>query len=256
MLCMAVGLFEEHMVEEKTKDLGGRILVAEDHPSLARSIAEGLREEGFDVDMTLDGVEADKMLATHRYDCVALDIMLPGKDGYTILQEMRQKGNRTPVLCVTAKDSLDDRVTGLNYGADDYLVKPFAWDELLARVRALIRRERGYPQPKLTIGDLEIDNIAKTVRRAGQEIHLTAREFMLLQFLAMRQGQVVSREEIWKHLYGQSDEASSNVVDVYIRYLRNKIDKDHAVKLIHTRRGMGYMLSPVADAGAEQPENP
>ncbi len=233
-------------MEEKSQ-LGGRILVAEDHPSLARSIAEGLREEGFEVDLTLDGTEADKMLNSNRYDCVALDIILPGKDGYEILREMRSKGNRTPVLCVTARDALDDRVQGLNLGADDYLVKPFAWDELLARVRALIRRERGYPQPKLQIADLVIDNIAKTVHRADQEIHLTAREFMLLQFLAMRQGQVVSREEIWKHLYGQSDEASSNVVDVYIRYLRNKIDKDHPLKLIHTRRGMGYMISPVAE---------
>jgi len=233
-------------MEEKSQ-LGGRILVAEDHPSLARSIAEGLREEGFEVDLTLDGTEADKMLNSNRYDCVALDIILPGKDGYEILREMRSKGNRTPVLCVTARDALDDRVHGLNLGADDYLVKPFAWDELLARVRALIRRERGYPQPKLQIADLVIDNIAKTVHRAEQEIHLTAREFMLLQFLAMRQGQVVSREEIWKHLYGQSDEASSNVVDVYIRYLRNKIDRDHPLKLIHTRRGMGYMISPVAE---------
>ena len=224
-------------MEEKA-NVSGRILVAEDHPSLARSIAEGLREEGFEVDLTLDGIEADRMLATHRYDCVALDIMLPGKDGYTILREMRQKGNRTPVLCVTARDALDD------------LVKPFAWDELLARVKALIRRERGYPQPKLVIADLEIDNVAKSVRRAGQEVHLTAREFMLLQFLAAREGQVVSREEIWKHLYGQSDEASSNGVDVYIRYLRNKIDKDHQLKLIHTRRGMGYMVSPTPDATA------
>jgi DNA-binding response OmpR family regulator len=234
----------------------GRILVAEDHPSLARSIAEGLREEGFEVDLTLDGLEADRMISTHRYDCVALDIILPGKDGYQILKEMRQKGNRTPVLCVTARDALDDRVQGLNYGADDYLVKPFAWDELLARVKALIRRERGYPQPALVIADLEIDNVAKTVRRGGQEVHLTAREFMLLQFLAGRQNQVVSREEIWKHLYGQSDEASSNVVDVYIRYLRNKIDKDHTVKLIHTRRGMGYMISATPgpeSGGAETP---
>ncbi|HEX8524452.1 MAG TPA: response regulator transcription factor [Tepidisphaeraceae bacterium] len=228
---------------EERAPASGRILVAEDHPSLARSIAEGLREEGFEVDLVLDGLEADRLLSTQRYDCVALDIILPGKDGYTILREMRQKGNRTPVLCVTARDALDDRVQGLNLGADDYLIKPFAWDELLARVKALIRRERGYPQPKLVIADLEIDNVAKSVKRGGHEVHLTAREFMLLQFLCARQNQVVSREEIWKHLYGQSDEASSNVVDVYIRYLRNKIDKDHPLKLIHTRRGMGYMIT-------------
>src|SRR3954468_11119672 len=139
-------------MDELGREQGGRVLVAEDHPSLARSIAEGLREEGFEVDLTLDGLEADRLLATQRYDCVALDIMLPGKDGFAILREMRQRGNRTPVLCVTAKDGLTDRVQGLNVGADDYLVKPFAWDELLARVRALIRRERGYPRPKLTVG--------------------------------------------------------------------------------------------------------
>jgi len=230
-------------MEEKNQ-ARGRILVAEDHPSLARSIVEGLREEGFEVDLSLDGVEAERLLNTQRYDCVALDIILPGKDGYAILRDMRQKGNRTPVLCVTARDALDDRVQGLNYGADDYLVKPFAWDELLARVRALIRRDKGYPQPKIVVADLEIDPVAKSVRRAGVEIYLTAREFMLLQFLAQREGQVVSREEIWKHLYGQNDEASSNVVDVYIRYLRNKIDRDHPVKLIHTRRGMGYIVAP------------
>jgi two-component system copper resistance phosphate regulon response regulator CusR len=228
---------------EETAATGSRVLVAEDHPSLARSIVDGLREEGFEVDLAPDGLAAENLLSTHRYDCVALDIMLPGRDGYAILREMRERGDRTPVLCVTARDALDDRVQGLNLGADDYLVKPFAWDELLARVKALIRRERGYPQPKLVIADLEIDGVAKSVRRGGQEVHLTAREFMLLQLLAGRQDQVVSREEIWKHLYGQSDEAASNVVDVYIRYLRNKIDKDQPLKLIHTRRGLGYMVS-------------
>src|ERR1051326_8933873 len=202
---------------ESNGQTGGRILVAEDHPSLARSIAEGLREEGYSVDLTLDGVEADRLMTTNRYDCVALDIILPGKDGYSIVREMRQRGNRTPVLCVTARDALDDRVQGLNLGADDYLIKPFAWDELLARVRALIRREKGYPQPKLAVGDLEIDTVAKTGRRAGRDVQLTAREFMLLHFLAAREDQVVSRGEIFKHLYGQTEDTSSNVVDVYIR---------------------------------------
>ena len=146
-------------------------------------------------------------------------------------------------MCVTARDALDDRVAGLDLGADDYLVKPFAWDELLARVRALIRRERGHPKPKFVIGDLEIDLVSRSVTRGGQQIHLTAREFMLLQYLAAREGQVVSRSEISKHLYGQDDEASSNVVDVYIGYLRNKIDKPFDKKLIHTRRGAGYQMS-------------
>jgi DNA-binding response OmpR family regulator len=226
----------------------GRVLVAEDHPSLARSIAEGLREEGYTVDLTLDGLEAERLLGTQRYDCVAQDLIRPGKDGYSILKDLRQTGNRTPVLCVTARDALDDRVQGLNLGADDYLVKPFAWDELLARVRALIRRERGYPQPKLVVADLEIDTVAKTVRRGGRDIQLTAREFMLLHFLAVHEAQVVPRSEIFKHLYGQNDDSGSNVVDVYIRYLRNKIDRPYEAKLIHTRRGMGYMLCAPTDA--------
>src|SRR3954471_6102451 len=182
------------METQSTKDV--RLLVAEDHPSLARSMAEGLREEGYEVDMSLDGLDAEKNIGSHDYSCVILDLILPGKDGLTLLKEMRQKGNQTPVMCVTARDALDDRVSGLDLGADDYLVKPFAWDELLARVRALIRRERGHPKPKFVIGDLEIDLVARTVTRGGNQIHLTAREFMLLQYLAQREGQVVSRSEI------------------------------------------------------------
>src|SRR2546421_2071816 len=220
-----------------------RLLVAEDHPSLARSMAEGLREEGYQVDLALDGLDAEKQITSHDYSCIVLDLILPGKDGVTLLREMRQKGDQTPVMCVTARDALDDRVQGLDLGADDYLVKPFAWDELLARVRALIRRERGHPRAKVSVGDLEIDLVSRSVARAGNPIHLTAREFMLLHYLAAREGQVVSRSEISRHLYGADDEASSNVVDVYIGYLRNKIDKPYETKLIHTRRGAGYQMS-------------
>ena len=220
-----------------------RLLVAEDHPSLARSVAEGLREEGYAVDLALDGLQAEQYLGGNDYSCVILDLILPGKDGLTLLKELRQSGNQTPVMCVTARDALDDRVAGLDLGADDYITKPFAWDELLARVRALIRRERGHAKPKFVIGDLEIDLVSRSVKRGGKQIHLTAREFMLLQYLAQREGQVVSRSEISKHLYGQDDEASSNFVDVYIGYLRNKIDKPYDKKLIHTRRGAGYQMS-------------
>jgi DNA-binding response OmpR family regulator len=226
-----------------------RLLIAEDHASLGRSMAEGLREEGYQVDLAPDGLEAERLLGENDYGCVILDLILPGKDGLTLLREMRLKGNQAPVMCVTARDALDDRVSGLDLGADDYLIKPFAWDELLARVRALIRRERGHPRSKVTIGDLEIDLVSRSVVRGGQTIHLTAREFMLLQYLAMRQGEVVSRSEISRHLYGADDEASSNVVDVYIGYLRNKIDKPFERKLIHTRRGAGYQMSAAAGAG-------
>ena len=226
-----------------------RILIAEDHPSLGRSMAEGLREEGYNVDLAIDGPTAEQEMSAKDYSCLILDLILPGKDGLTLLKELRQKGDQTPVMCVTARDALDDRVAGLDLGADDYLVKPFAWDELLARVRALIRRERGHPRAKVTVGDLEIDLVSRSVTRGGKSIHLTAREFMLLQYLATREGQVVSRSEISKHLYGTDDEASSNVVDVYIGYLRNKIDKPYETKLIHTRRGAGYQMSASANEG-------
>ena len=219
-----------------------RILVAEDHPSLARSLADGLREDGYAVDLTHDGDEALHLSQVNSYDGILLDVMLPGKDGWTILKTLRQRGAQTPVLCLTARDAVDDRVKGLDLGADDYLVKPFAWDELLARVRAMIRRGHGQKSSAMQVGDLEIDIARKAARRGGKNIELSAREFALLEYLAVRKNEVVSRTDIWEHLYDQQDEATSNVVDVYIGYLRAKIDKDHDVKLIHTRRGLGYVL--------------
>ena len=220
-----------------------RVLVAEDHASLARSIANGLREEGYAVDLTFDGEEALRWAQENPYDCVVLDIMLPGKTGWQIVETLRRKNLSVPVLFLTARDTVEDRVKGLNLGADDYLVKPFNFDELLARVRAIIRRGHNRPTQVLKIANLEIDTAAKVVRRGDQPITLSAREYALLEYLALRSGEVVSRSEIWDHLYDQNDETVSNVVDVYIGYLRSKIDRDHDVKLIHTRRGMGYVLS-------------
>jgi DNA-binding response OmpR family regulator len=220
-----------------------RILVAEDHPSLARSIASGLREEGYAVDLTFDGEEALHLAKVNPYDAIVLDIMLPGRDGWSILHTLRRGGNRSPVLCLTARDSVEDRVKGLDLGADDYLVKPFAWEELMARVRAIIRRGHEQPDSVIVVGDLELDTARKSARRGGKNIDLSAREYGLLEYLAHRQDRVVSRPEIWEHLYDEHDEISSNVVDVYIGYLRNKIDRDQPVKLIHTRRGQGYILS-------------
>lgn len=219
-----------------------RILVAEDHASLARSIANGLREEGYAVDLTFDGAEALRYALDNPYDCIVLDILLPSKTGWEVLAGLREKNRAAPVLFLTAKDAVEDRVRGLNLGADDYLVKPFAFEELLARIRTIIRRGHGHAAAPITIGDLQIDTAAKTVHRAGREIPLSAREFSLLEYLALRTGQVVTRSDIWDHLYDQNDDTSSNVVDVYIGYLRNKIDRDHPQKLIHTRRGLGYML--------------
>src|SRR2546423_1065693 len=168
-----------------------RVLIAEDHPSLARSIADGLREEGYAVDLTFDGDEALHMATVHPYDGIVLDIMLPGKDGFAVLSGLRRQQLRTPVLCLTARDAIEDRVKGLDLGADDYLVKPFAFEELLARVRAMIRRGHEHISSLITVGDLEIDVSRKRVRRAGKEIELSAREFALLEYLGHRAGQVV-----------------------------------------------------------------
>lgn len=220
-----------------------RILVAEDHPSLARSLADGLRDEGYAVDLTQSGDEALHLAQVNPYDAILLDVMLPGKDGFAILKSLRQRSIDTPVLCLTARDGIDDRVKGLDLGADDYLVKPFAWEELIARVRSVLRRGHGQKSAVIRVGDLEVDTMKKLARRGGKTIELSAREYGLLEYLAHRAGQVVSRTDIWEHVYDQNDEASSNVVDVYIGYLRSKIDKEFPTKLIHTRRGQGYILS-------------
>lgn len=219
-----------------------RILVAEDHATLARSIANGLREEDYAVDLTFSGDEALRNMMSTAYDCAVLDIMLPRKTGLQVLEEVRRAGSKTPVIFLTARDAIEDRVKGLDLGADDYMLKPFAFEELLARVRALIRRRHGHAAAPITVGDLSIDTSAKTVTRGGKPITLSAREYVLLEYLALRAGQVVSRTDIWEHLYDQNDDNMSNVVDVYIGYLRNKIDRDFEQKLIHTRRGMGYQL--------------
>jgi DNA-binding response OmpR family regulator len=220
-----------------------RVLVVEDHPSLARSIADGLRDEGFAVDLTFDGDEAHALARAHHYDLIVLDIMLPGMDGLTLLGNLRRAKSNVPVLLLTARDAVEDRVKGLDAGADDYLIKPFEWNELLARCRALVRRGHDLRTPELAVGDLRIDTVKKSVMRGDKTIKLSAREYALLTYLAHRTGQVVSRSDIWEHLYDSTDEVASNVVDVYIAYLRNKIDKGFETKLIHTRHGQGYVLS-------------
>jgi len=168
---------------------------------------------------------------------------MPGIDGFTLLPRLRRAKINVPVLCLTAKDAVEDRVKGLDLGADDYLVKPFEWNELLDRCRALVRRGHDLRNPEIVIGDLTIDTVKKSVVRGGKPIKLSAREYALLTYLAHRVGQVVSRADIWEHLYDSNDEVASNVVDVYIAYLRNKIDKGFEKKLIHTRHGQGYVLS-------------
>jgi DNA-binding response OmpR family regulator len=219
-----------------------RVLLIEDHRPLVRALKQGLEEEGFAVDVAYDGEEGSYKATTADYDIIILDIMLPKEDGLSLLQRWRQAGLKTHVLMLTARGSIEDKVRGLNLGADDYLTKPFELEELLARLRALVRRGHQVKDPIIRVHDLEIDTAGRTVKRGGKSIHLTPREYALLQFLAFHRGKVVTRSMIWEHLYDEHDENTSNVVDVYIRYLRNKIDKDFDPPLILTRWGEGYLL--------------
>jgi DNA-binding response OmpR family regulator len=222
--------------------LSVRVLLIEDHKPLVRILKQGLEEEGFAVDTAADGEEGDYKAHTADYDVIILDLMLPKQDGLTLLQRWRREGLKTHVLVLTARGSIDDKVRGLDSGADDYLTKPFELEELLARLRALVRRGHQVKDPVLRVHDLEIDTASRTVKRNGQAIHLTPREYALLEFLAFHRGRVVTRSMIWEHLYDEHDENTSNVVDVYIRYLRNKIDKGFDPPLILTRWGEGYLL--------------
>jgi DNA-binding response OmpR family regulator len=224
-----------------------RVLLVEDHKPLSKALKRGLEEENFAVDVADDGEEADYKARSASYDAIVLDLMLPKIDGLTLLRQWRKDGVRTHILVLTAKDTTDDKVKGLDLGADDYLTKPFQLEELLARLRALIRRSHQIKDPILRVHDLEIDTSARTVKRGGQAIHLTPREFALLQFLAFHRGKVVTRTMIWEHLYDEYDENTSNVVDVYIRYLRTKVDKGFEKPLILTRWGEGYMLRGEGD---------
>ncbi len=219
-----------------------RVLVIEDYRPLLTSLTQGLEEAGFAVDASADGEEGLWYARSHEYDAIVLDLMVPGVDGLTILSRLRKDGASVPVLIVTAKDTVEDRVKGLDLGADDYLVKPFAFEELVARVRALVRRGYDNKDPVIRIDDLEIDTTARTAMRDGQRIDLSAREYALLEFLAMRAGQVVSRTAVWEHVYDFHSDPGSNVVDVYVGYLRKKIERPGLAKLIHTRRGQGYLL--------------
>jgi two-component system, OmpR family, response regulator len=219
-----------------------RVLLVEDNRILARNLRRGLEEEGFAVDLAEDGEQGDMKAMTAEYDVIVLDIMLPKEDGLSLLKRWRKEGLSTHVLLLTARDGTADKVKGLDLGADDYLTKPFELQELYARLRALIRRGYQVKETVLRAFDLEIDTAARTVKRSGQPIHLTPREYALLEFLAFHRGRVVTRSMIWEHLYDEQDENTSNVVDVYIRYLRNKIDKGFDPPLILTRWGEGYLL--------------
>ena len=221
-----------------------RILVVEDEQKVADALREGLVDERYDVVVERTGEGAFFRVNTETFDVVLLDLTLPGRDGLEILRALRQRRMETPVLVLTARDSLEDRVTGLDAGADDYLVKPFAFTELLARIRALVRRGRVADAPKLAAGDLEMDLVTRKVIRAGKPVDLTVREFELLEFLMRYQGQVVSRETLARDVWKETARTTplDNVIDVHNARLRRKEDLEHTVKLIHTVRGVGFML--------------
>ncbi len=219
-----------------------RILLAEDERDLNEIIVRKLTAEGYSVDACFDGEEAAGILSYTDYDAVILDIMMPGADGFSVLRRLRDAGKTTPVLFLTARDAVADRVKGLDSGANDYLVKPFSLDELCARVRAMTRASYGRVSNVLRAGDLTLDCASHQVTRGGEEIALSAKEYALLEYMMYNKGVVLSREKIEDHIWNFDYEGGTNVVDVYIRYLRKKIDDGHGEKLIHTVRGSGYVL--------------
>jgi DNA-binding response OmpR family regulator len=224
-----------------------RVLFVEDSERLQRSVSSGLRHSGYAVDIAGNGPEGLWYAQSNDYDVVVLDLMLPGMSGLDLLHKYREGGGLSHVLILTAKDTVEDRVKGLRQGADDYLVKPFDLDELLARVDALSRRRHGVKNPRIRLGELQMDTAARTVSRGSDLIDLTPREYALLEYLAVRPGQVVSRTEIESHLYDERSEPMSNVVDCAIYALRRKIDPSEGPSLIQTRRGMGYVLRVAKD---------
>ncbi len=221
-----------------------RVLVVEDEQKVANALREGLEGERYDVAVERTGEDAFFRLTTEAFDLILLDLGLPGRDGLQILTTLRGKGIKTPVLVLTARDTLQDRVAGLDIGADDYLVKPFAFAELLARIRALMRRGRAAESPRFAVGDLSMDLITRKVMRGGQPVELTVREFELLEYLMRYEGQVVSRETLARDVWKETARTTplDNVIDVHIARLRRKVDLDRPVRLIHTVRGVGFML--------------
>ncbi len=220
-----------------------RLLIVEDEKPLAAVLKKGLEELGFTVDLSSDGDDGLFLAQNYDFDAILLDIMLPNTDGLTILKKMRNQGIDTPVLMLTAKQAMEDKVTGLEFGADDYIAKPFDFPELVARIRSTIRRNKGKPAPQIQVGDLWLDTNTRLVRRGGREIRLSSKEYEYLEYLALNSERVVGRDELLDHIYSAYYDFDSNIVDVYISNLRRKIDRDFEVKLILTVRGVGYRLT-------------
>lgn len=219
-----------------------RILIVEDDKKVGAFLQKGLREEHYAVDVCRNGADALYIAQVNTYDVIILDVMLPGKDGFTVCREMRQNSIPTPIIMLTAKDSIEDKVIGLSEGADDYLTKPFSFEELLARIRALLRRSQDYKTKVLKAGDLEMDPLRHLVTLSGKKINLTGKEYALLEYLLRNKGRVVTQSMIIEHVWDMNYEGISNVVNVYVNHLREKIDKNAKVKLIHTIRGHGYKI--------------
>ncbi len=219
-----------------------RILVIDDEPGVAAFVEKGLREASFAVDVARDGITGDHLARTEEYDLIVLDLMLPGKDGFSILRGLRERGVQTPIICLTARDAVDDRVKGLNLGADDYLSKPFSFSELLARIHALLRRGQKVAINPITIADLTVDVLARSVHRGGKRIDMSPREYAFLEYLARNAGQILSRTMILEHVWDMTQDPLTNVVDVHINRLRKKVDHGYDKPLIHTIRGVGYVL--------------
>ena len=224
-----------------------RILVVEDEPTAATVLAKGLREHAYAVDVAADGESALQQVGANDYDLLILDIMLPVMNGLDVCRQLRSEGTAIPVLMLTARGGLDERVEGLDAGADDYLPKPYHFRELLARVRALLRRGPALASAVLAVEDLIIDTRARRVERAGRPIQLTTKEYTLLEYLVKRQGEIVGRADIAEHVWDDSFDPMSNLIEVYIQRLRRKIDDDFAIKLIQTRRGAGYTIDASSD---------
>jgi DNA-binding response OmpR family regulator len=220
-----------------------RALIVEDEPQAARYLAKGLREYAFAVDIAEDGATTIEKATASPYDIVVLDLMLPDIDGLAVCKQLRASGHMAPILMLTARTAVPDRVAGLNAGADDYLSKPFEFDELVARIRALLRRQPRVQHPTIHVADLVIDTHHRQVYRAGIPIILTTREYALLEYLATRQGEVVGRADISEHVWDESYDPASNLIEVYIQRLRRKIDQGFENRLLHTRRGEGYQLT-------------
>jgi DNA-binding response OmpR family regulator len=237
-------------------DVAMRLLLVEDDPGVLRFVLKGLREQAYAVDTAVTGDDALYQAEINSYDLIILDIMIPGRDGLAVCREIRKSGQRVPILMLTARDAVEDRVAGLDAGADDYLAKPFAFRELLARLRALLRRSGEVRPPNITVGDLVVDTAGQTVTRGGRRIGLTTKEYALMEFLACNAGRVVGRSAIAEHVWDETYDPFSNLIEVYVNRLRRKIDVESKPPLLHTRRGAGYVLGPEGESlHADEPSN-